>query len=112
MRQGKSFSRLVERYGRRVDLHPAGQEEALTVKAFFQPIPEQKQAQYLTTPVGARRQDRFLYLGVPEAPLSAGDGSWLSCGGQRYEVETAQAIYVGESISHWWAVLRPGEEEA
>ena len=57
------------------------------------------------------RQDRFLYLGPAKAALSGGDGSWLSCGKMRYEVETAQAVYVGERVSHWWAVLRPGEEE-
>ena len=48
---------------------------------------------------------------VGELSLSGGDGSWLSCGKMRYEVETAQAVYVGERVSHWWAVLRPGEEE-
>ena len=25
--------------------------------------------------------------------------------------ETARAVYAGERVSHWWAVLRPGEEE-
>ena len=110
MSRARSLNRILERYGQTVDLHPAGREEGLTVKAFLQPIREQK-SQYLPTEVGIRRQDRFLYLGLPEAPLSGRDGTWLSWGGQRYEVETAHAIWVGDAVSHWWAVLRPGEED-
>lgn len=111
MNRKAALANLLERYGQTVDLHPGGQKGTLTVKAFLQPVLEKNRTQYLTTAVGARRQDRFLYLGTPEIPLSSGDGSWVDWDGRRYEIESAQAIYVGESISHWWAVLRPGEEE-
>lgn len=110
MSRARSLNRILERYGQTVDLYLAGRKEGLTVKAFLQPIREQK-PQYLPTEVGIRRQDRFLYLGLPEVPLSARDGTWLNWNGQRYEVETAHAICVGDAVSHWWAVLRPGEED-
>jgi hypothetical protein len=111
MSRAAALTGLLARYGQPVDLHPAGQAQGQEVRAFLQPIRETGKAQYLATPVGARRQDRFLYLGPPEGNLSPGDGSWLEFAGGRYEPETVQPIYIGSALSHWWAVLRPREEE-
>ena len=107
----KTLRRLLERYGQTVEVHPADRSEAVKAKAFLQPMRE-KQAELQPTAVGLRRQDRFRYLGLPELPLYPGKGTWVRWNGRSYEVETAQAIYVGDEVSHWWAVLRPGKEDA
>ena len=108
---GSWFDRAARTFGRTVEVHPGGAEAGVTVRAFLQPIRDRAERQFLPAAPGTVRQDRFLYLGPAKAALSGGDGSWLSCGKVRYEVETAQAVYVGERVSYWWAVLRPGEEE-
>ena len=106
-----SFDQLLTRFGQDITLTPWSTGEPLTLRAFLQPIRDRAERQFLPAAPGTVRQDRFLYLGPAKAALSGGDGSWLSCGKMRYEVDTAQAVYVGERVSHWWAVLRPGEEE-
>ena len=51
-----------------------------------------------------------LMLGEPDVPAAPGDRVvWRESG---YEVRTAHPIYLGERLSHWWAVLAPwGKEE-
>ena len=105
----REWEALLARYGQQVVLHQG--EQSAAGRAFLQPIRDRAERQFLPAAPGTVRQDRFLYLGPAKAALSGGDGSWLSCGKMRYEVETAQAVYVGERVSYWWAVLRPGEEE-
>ena len=60
--------------------------------------------------LGLRREDRYLMLGEPDVPAAPGDRVvWRESG---YEVRTAHPIYLGERLSHWWAVLAPwGKEE-
>jgi hypothetical protein len=53
-----------------------------------------------------RREDRFLYLGPIEVPLTARK-SRVVVRGQTYEVQETQPV----GDSHWWAILRPGEQE-
>ena len=44
-------------------------------------------------------------LGEPDVPAAPGDRVvWRESG---YEVRTAHPIYLGERLSHWWAVLAP-----
>ncbi len=101
---------LMQRYGQRVELVRAG--EVTSARAFLQPITRQReeQAQYLPTPLGLRREDDFLYLGPPQLELKAGQDRvrWLD---QTFSIRTAHPIYVGSSISHWWAVLVPADKE-
>ena len=107
----REWQAILSRYGQPVTVYLPRQEEGAQTRAIVQPVLTGGEDQRVPSPLGLRREDRFLYLGPAKAALSGGDGSWLSCGKMRYEVETAQAVYVGERVSHWWAVLRPGEEE-
>ncbi len=107
----EEFERLAAAWGRTVELHPAGAEAGVTVKAFLQPVRERSGRQFRPTPAGVVREDRFLYLGPAGVPLSGGDGSWLSCGGTRYKVLAGHGVFAGAVCSHWRAVLRPGEGE-
>lgn len=104
-----AVSMLLSRYGRAVTVEKNGAVEA--GRAFVRPLRE-KQEQSVPTPVGRTRQDRFLYLGEAALSLAGmGEKDAVVCGGERYRVETAQEIYVGEEISHWWAILEIADEE-
>lgn len=95
---------LLRRYGR-----PVALGDGRTGMAFVQPILERSERsdQVLPTPLGRRRADRFLYLGAAELPLRWGDR--LRCGEECYRVCSAQAVYMGGAVSHWWGMLRPEE---
>mgnify|MGYP005793064949 CR=1 FL=1 len=54
-----------------------------------------------------RRRERLLYLGTAQPP----EGGWAEYLGRAYDVQTARPIYVGERLSHWWAMLEPRDEE-
>lgn len=97
---------ILGRYGQEVALCSQGAEQ-ITVRAFIQPVLEKKEEQVVPGPLGRRREERFLYLGPADMPLTAGV-SRVERGGQTYEVQTAHLV--GES--HWWAVLRPCERGA
>lgn len=105
-----AWAALLTRYGQRVVLHQG--DSAVDARAFLQPIREKGQAQSLPSPLGWQREDRFLYLGDPNHPLSD-HGDWVEFEGAGYAVVSAHPVHVGNSVSHIWAVLRPrdtGEE--
>lgn len=115
MRQG-DFEGLLERYGQVVSVHYGGSQVGVPARGFLQPILERREdwKQELPTPLGVARRDRFLYLGEAGVPLEGMGEGFILCHGTRYQVQVAQAVYVGEELSHWWAVLRvrDGEDEA
>lgn len=105
-----AWAALLTRYGQRVVLHQG--DSTVDARAFLQPIREKGQAQSLPSPLGWQREDRFLYLGDPNRPLSD-HGDWVEFEGAGYAVVSAHPVHVGNSVSHIWAVLRPrdtGEE--
>ena len=101
------WAALLTKYGQPVTLHQG--DTAVDARAFLQPIREKGQAQRLPSPLGWQREDRFLYLGAPGCPLSA-DGDWVEFEGKGYAVISAHPIYVGATVSHIWAVLRPRDK--
>lgn len=110
---GDAFGRMVARYGQTVTLHRDGDPAGLPVRAFLQPITQRREdwRQDLPTPLGVRSQERFLYLGPPEVSLEGlGDG-FLEWHGRRFQVRVCQPVYLGERLSHWWAVLECREED-
>lgn len=106
-----AWAALLAKYGQRVVLHQG--DNTVDTRAFLQPIREKGQAQSLPSPLGWQREDRFLYLGDPNCPLS-NHGDWVEFEGNGYAVTSAHPVYVGASVSHIWAVLRPRDarEEA
>lgn len=110
---GEALRVILERYGQPVALWSPGGEELGRGKAFFQPILEraEQKVQSLPTPLGERRQDRFLCLAEPGLPMEEAREGWLTCRGTAYEFQTLQAIYEGERRCHWWGVLRTRDRE-
>lgn len=105
-----AWAALLAKYGQRVVLHQG--DSTVDARVFLQPIREKGQAQSLPSPLGWQREDRFLYLGDPNHPLSD-HGDWVEFEGAGYAVVSAHPVHVGNSVSHIWAVLRPrdtGEE--
>ena len=101
---------ILTRSGRDVTLYSPQYPEGTTLRAMVQPVLERTGEQQVPSPLGMRREDRFLYLGKPEEPLTP--GCWVEWNGTGYEVQTAHPIQAGGRTSHVWAVLRPRDREA
>jgi len=108
------FEEILELYGQDVAVHYSDGRPEAAARAFFQPVVERREdwRQTVPTVLGIARRDRFLYLGEPGVSLEGGEALvWKS---RRFWIQTLQPIYVGEHLSHWWAVAgaeeRPEEE--
>ena len=92
-----TISVLLDRYGQCVTLYRGGVEAGREVRAFLQPLREAGREQARPSPLGLRREDRYLMLGEPDVPAAPGDRVvWRESG---YEVRTAHPIYLGERLS-------------
>ena len=107
----REWRAILNRYGHQVLAYPEAGAEAVPVRAFLQPVREKGEEQRGPSPLGLRRDDRFLYLGPPGAALTA-RASLVEWDGWTFEVQAAQAVDGGGSPHHWWAVLRPRDREA
>ena len=101
----REWKAIVNRYGTTVTLTLPGQE-ARQVKAFLQPILD-KEAQRQPSPLGLRREERMLYLGPGDVPLSPGTRV-VTRQGEGYEVRSTRRVGDGH---HVWAVLQRTEDE-
>lgn len=106
-----TLERLMERYGQRVLVHYGG--ETAEARAFVQPVRERSgsRGDRLPTPLGLVDKERLIYLGEPSVALEGLDGGYVEYRGRRYDVQGAQPVYVGEKVSHWWALLIPRDRE-
>ena len=105
----QAWKRVLNRYGQTVTLRPARGGQETAVRAFLQPVLQRSEDQQVPSPLGLRREDRFLYLGPMDAPLE--DGDQVEWRGRRYAVQSAHPVGP-ETGGHFWALLRPGDEEA
>ena len=103
----REWAALLARYGQSVALHRG--EETVRTQAFLQAVTERDRAQEAPSPLGLRREDRFLYLGPADVPLK--DGDEVEWQGGRYAVQSAHPVGFG-AAGHFWALLRPKDEEA
>lgn len=106
-----AFRDVLARYGQTVELHCEGAEAGIVLKAFVQAISDRSEEQFLPTPLGRDRRDKFLYLGDPDGALDClGERGYVLWRGGRYRARAAHPVYVGDAVNHWWAVLEPLEE--
>lgn len=105
----REFARILNRYGQDVRVYTKAAPEGAALRAFVQPMRERGTEQSVPTPLGQVMQDRFLYLGPPEAALD--EECRVEVGGERFRVRAAHPVYVGQSLSHWWAVLTRRAQE-
>lgn len=105
---GQEWKAVLARYGQRVTVRSAQGGPGETVRAFLQPVAEEKVDQQVPSPLGVRREDRFLYLGPADVPLA--DGGRVEYAGRQYVVQSAHPVGAGREW-HWWGILRPMDRE-
>ena len=101
-----TFETLLARYGQSVTLcRREGETE--TIRAFLQSVTERRETWRQTepSPMGTVRKDRFLCLAGVDTPLENLENGSLEWRGLRLKVSAAQPICIGDTISHWWAIL-------
>lgn len=101
----QEWKAILSRYGTAVTLIIPGRE-AKQVKAFLQPVLD-REAQLQPSPLGLRREERMLYLGPGDVPLSPGSRV-VTRQGEGYEVRSTRPVGDGH---HVWAVLQRTEDE-
>ena len=111
MRPAQAFATVLARYGQEVEICRNG-GQAVSCRAFVQPLLERQGTQRTPTVLGTVCRDRWLYLGDPAQGLDDLAGGWVAWKGKKLDVLRAQPIYVGGELSHWWAVLGLREESA
>ncbi len=103
----REWQEILRRYGQSVTVFD-GDGNGQDVRAFLQTLPEKNTEQLAPSPLGLRREDRLLYLGPRDVPLSARK-SRVEWNGNAYDVQSAHPVGPGDGC-HWWAVLRPRDE--
>ena len=106
----EKIGRELARFGRAMPLYTKQHPEGVAVKAMFQPVRDRGTAKAVPTPLGWQVQDRFVYIGPAQASLEEGECR-LEVDGVRYRMRTAQPVYAGGQLSHWWAMFDRKERE-
>ena len=101
----QAWNAILARYGQTVTVKRGAEQQK--GKALIQPVPDRDRDQERQSPLGAGRQDRFLYLGPENRPLDT--DTIVECQGKDYRVQMAHRAGAGV-CPHWWAVLYPREE--
>ena len=104
----RAWRTVLARFGQDVTLYPAGGGEGTPVRAFLQPLLRREEDQQIPSPLGLRREDRFLYLGPAHAPLE--DGGTVARGTDRFSVVSTHLVG-GRQEVYRWALLRPCDGE-
>ena len=98
---------ILERYGQKVTVQ-AG-ESTVSARAFLQPVPERgEQAREEVTPIGWTDGRLWLYLGQ----MALEETDTLGWNGWTFRVHSCRPYYVGDRLSHYWAVLEREREAA
>ena len=105
------FEKILQRYGTPVTIFAEGQKPGKVAMALVQPVLD-KQRQEVASPLGWRRQERWLYLGEPDVSLEVGENGFVRMGEQEFTVFSARKVDLGRRSCHWWGILVPREEHA
>lgn len=99
------FEEVLARYGQMVTVRRG--EEALETRAFFQPVAQRQEAAPFTVTALGNVDDRlWLYLGT----LAVESGDTVTWNDQDFRVRSSRPYYVGQVLSHWWAMLEAERE--
>ena len=106
-----TFQRLMDRYGQTVTHTPGTSGEAVTLRAFLQPLLQRRQEPpAAATPLGAVSEKRWLYLGPASRAVAEGDQ--VDAEGLSLVVQEARAVYWRDQPFYYWALLRRRKEAA
>lgn len=99
---GRTVAWILERCGDEMILVDGDFRRA--IRGIIQPITQNSDEKRLPTAVGQMDEGRYLYLGLPEVSIAARRHQ-IVWRGRVFDVMNAHPIYIGDDISHWWAVL-------
>lgn len=107
---------LMERYGQSVSLSTEDGWHSPRFKAFIQPL-RYKNKMYLEgvhTSVGIHNPGYYLYIGPAAHDVTKlGEDVRLNAfGGERYQIDRAEQVYLGGEALYIWAILRSVTEAA
>lgn len=95
------------RYGRTVTVEHG--EETREARGFVQPITAESGGEPFSVGVlGASDERCWRYLGSAGVKVTQGDR--IRCGAKRYRVRRAEAVKLGDTVTHYWAVLDREED--
>lgn len=98
---------VLDRYGQELTLYREGTETV--IRAFLQPVTERGEtAPDTATALGWMDRRQWRYLG--QTALETGDVlAWRDV---TFRVRSCRPYYIGEALSHYWAVLEKKREAA
>ena len=112
MDETREIKEIMERFGRQVRLCLPNGWCSENFGAFLQPL-RYKNKMYLggvNTRIGFNREGYYLYLGPPNHDLTRlGQDMWIQTvlnPDERYTVDRAEVVFMGEEPSHVWAIVR------
>lgn len=105
----RSFEKILARYGAPVTIFAGAGTEGVNAMALIQPVRD-RERQNLPSPLGWRKEERWIYLGEPDVPLEVGKGGFVRAGEREFEVYSARRVDLGRETCHWWGILVPREE--
>ena len=114
----QNIADIMERYGRQVRLCLPDGWQSENFGAFLQPL-RYKNKMHLggvNTRIGFNREGYYLYLGPPTHDLTRlGNDMWIQAvldPMERYTVDRAEMVKLGEENSHVWAMIKLKEENS
>lgn len=100
---------IFDSYGRTASFSSRNGEKLADMKAFISPL-RYKNKMYLygvNTEIGYNSQGHYLYIGPPEPDLTtAEEGSYVTCGKEKYRIDRAEKVYKGDDVFYIWAIIR------
>ncbi len=100
---------IFDSYGRTASFSSRNGEKITDMKAFISPL-RYKNKMYLygvNTEIGYNSQGHYLYIGPPEPDLTAAEeGSYVTCGEEKYRIDRAEKVYKGDEVFYIWAIIR------
>lgn len=109
-----NFDAVISGVGRTVTAHQSNGWCSAPFKALIQPL-RYKNKMYLDgtyTDIGRHTSGHYLYIGPSNHDISKlDDSAYLVSGGVKYMITRAEKCYLGERVTHIWAILRDMEEE-
>lgn len=104
-----NFSAVISSVGKTVTSHQADGWCSEPFKALIQPL-RYKNKMYLDgtyTDIGKNTSGHYLYIGPPDHDISRLDETaYLVSGDTKYIISRAERCYLGEKVTHIWAILR------
>ncbi len=111
----ETLTSMMERYGRTVSLSMPDGWHSPQFRAFIQPL-RYKNKMYLEgshTEIGLYDPGYYLYIGPAAHDLTrlAAGACVCAAGGEHYQIDRAERVFIGEKPLYIWAILRSTTQE-